>query len=93
LPRRLTRAHQSEFAASSEKAAIKDILRVLAEGGLLDRRRAPWVQQHAWVPLRSRPSGISDRDDAHLSIILALTLGHAALLKLYKWSEGSFVHF
>jgi hypothetical protein len=37
--------------------------------------------------------GISDRDDAHLSIILALTFGHAALLKLYKWSEGSFVRF
>jgi hypothetical protein len=37
--------------------------------------------------------GIGERDDAYLSQILALTFGHALLLKLESWSRNDFSNF
>ena len=79
---RLTRAHRSEFTAASEKPAMKDIFEFLRKAGFstADEHLA-FSNTYGFLCAVGHPR-ISDRDDAHPSIILALTFGHAALLKL-----------
>lgn len=90
---RLTRAHRPEFATHSEKPGMKDLLEFLQRAGFLNAdEQLAFSSTWGFLCAGGHP-GIGERDDAHLSMTLALTFGHAALLKLQKWGQGSFSHF
>lgn len=90
---RLTRNHRPEFATFSETPPMGSILDYLQRAGFLKKdEQLAFSSTWGFLCAGGHP-GISDRDDAHLSMILALTFGHAALLKLQKWAAGSFISF
>lgn len=90
---RLTRTHRPNFAKFAERPSMKDLFEFLEKAGFLDAdEKLAFSSAWGFLSAGGHP-GISDRDSAHLSMILALTFGHATLLKLQRWDEGAFTHF
>jgi hypothetical protein len=90
---RLTRAHRSDFTTYAENPNMKDLFSFLSKAGFFGTdEQLAFSSTWAFLCSGGHP-GISEMDDAHLSMILALTFGHAALLKLQNWSKGAFTHF
>jgi hypothetical protein len=90
---RITKAHRSEFATFAEKPSVKDLFNFLNRSGFLDSdEKEAFNGAWGFLSVGGHP-GISDKDAAHLSMILALTFAHAALLKLQKWADNSYSHF
>jgi hypothetical protein len=90
---RITRSHRPEFSTFSEKPSTKDLFDFLQRSGFLNADEKLAVTSTWGFLCAGGHPGISDQDDAHLSMILALTFGHAALLKLEKWAANSFLRF
>ncbi len=90
---RLTRARRPEYATFSDIPSMKDLLDFLRRSGFFASDEHPAFSSTWGFLCAGGHPGISEKDDAHLSMILALTFGHAALLKLERWAEGGFIRF
>lgn len=89
---RATRINRPDFSSFAERPSVKDPFSFLNRSGFLkDDEKEAFNGAWAFLSAGGHP-GISDRDDAHLSMILTLTFGHAALLKLEKWADNSCSH-
>jgi hypothetical protein len=90
---RLTRERRSEFTTHAATPGAKDLFKFLRQAAFFnDDEQLAFSSTWAFLCSGGHP-GIPDRADAHLSMVLALTFGQAALLKLQTWSEGGFVSF
>ncbi|HVZ85276.1 MAG TPA: hypothetical protein VG893_16485 [Terracidiphilus sp.] len=90
---RVTRSHRPEFGGFASKPNMKDIFDFLQRSGFFSEdEKLAFLGAWGFLSAGAHP-GIGDQDHAHLSMILALTFGHASLLKLRVWARNSFSHF
>jgi len=90
---RLTRLNRREFAKYAETPSMSDLFLYMKKSGFLDmEEEQAYRSGYGFLSAGGHP-GIGERDDAYLSQILALTFGHALLLKLQSWDCGGYEHF
>ncbi len=90
---RLTRLRRSEYKTYAETPSIADLFKFLRASGFLDAdEEQAFRSSFGFLSAGGHP-GIGEKDDAYLSQILALTFGHALLLKLDSWHAGNYQNF
>lgn len=90
---RLTRSKRSEFGTFAERPSISDLFNFLKRAGFFDAdEEQAYRSSYGFLSAGGHP-GIGEKDDAYLSQILALTFGHALLLKLQSWHSGHYKNF
>jgi hypothetical protein len=90
---RQTRQHRTEYKTYAEKPPMVDVFTFLKQSGFFDAdEELAYRSSFGFLSGGSHP-GISEKDDAYLSQILALTFGHALLLKLASWHIGNYRKF
>jgi hypothetical protein len=90
---RLTRARRTEFSNYADHPTLKDLFTFLERSNFLNKdEQLAFSSAWGFLSAGGHP-GITAKDDAHLSKMLALTFGHAALLKLQVWASNSYRHF
>lgn len=90
---RLTRCNRAEYKTFAETPAIRDVFSFLNRAGFLDSdEELAFRSSYGFLSAGGHP-GIGEKDDAYLSQVLALTFGHALLLKLESWHLGGYAHF
>ncbi len=87
---RYTRGRNAKFSGRIEKPPFADVLRWLAESHFVSQDEAS-AYGAAWgfLSVGNHP-GIKPQAIAHLCRTLAMTLGHACLIKLAVWDGVSF---
>ena len=88
-----TKKHRPEFTSHSETPPMKDVFEFLGKSGFFtpDERLA-FSSVWGFLSAGGHP-GIPAKEDAHLSMFIALTFGHAALLKLESWQTNNYLKF
>lgn len=90
---RLTRKNRTEFKTHAETPSMKDLFQFLQKSGFFDSdEELAFRSSYGFLSAGGHP-GIGDRDTAYLSQTLALTFGHALLLKLDAWQNNGYLHF
>lgn len=90
---RLTRQCRQEFVKYSATPSMTDLFLYLKKSAFFDGdEEQAFRSSYGFLSAGGHP-GISEKDEAYLAQILALTFGHALLLKLGSWAAGGYAHF
>ncbi len=88
-----TQAHRAEFSSFAAVPPMKDVFEFLARAEFFTSdEKLAFSSVWGFLSAGGHP-GMPAKEDAHLSMFMALTFGHAALLKLLSWREHGFASF
>jgi hypothetical protein len=86
----VTRLNNSRLLSRLEKPVFADVLHWLVEVKFLtEDEKAAYGAAFGFLSVAHHP-GLPDPDMARLCMILAMSLGHACLLKLGSWTRANF---
>jgi hypothetical protein len=88
-----TRDRRPEFASHSDSPPMKDLFLFLEKASFFTNdERLAYSSLWGFLSAGGHP-GIAAKEEAHLSMFMALTFGHAALIKYMAWRDGRYVRF